>query len=242
MAESTGIVKRDFTHGKTAYAFQWNRENHERIGNKSGDSASLWAHLTQVLRGELPEQVFSSPLYSRASGLRLCEMKPAAKTALRNRLMKAHAVLADVESDLVQHLREYHRVRNELNYSADHSILREFLYRDPNTIAIEVPVWSERYHISGHIDLLRLVDGQVQVCEYKPGPMTTLKERFLGALPQASAYGEMMTHHLASTLRSALDAPLLPSVRCCVFDTHSSWHFNSDLFVKLEAMGKIEGI
>jgi hypothetical protein len=139
-------------------------------------------------------------------------------------------------------LREYHLSRNDMSFSADHGILQDFLIHDPNTLAIEVPVWSERYGITGHIDLVRYIDGSIQISDYKPGSLESTKRRFLDSLPQVSAYGEMIAHHLAGTLRAALEAPLLPQIRCSIFDTHSSWHFGAELFVQLQAMGYIQDI
>jgi len=239
MSGQSDIVRRDFSQGKIAYSFQWNRGNHEALGRAEGDLASLWAHLTTISRGVIPEAPFTNPFYTRASSLRLEKMKTTAKTGFRNRLLKSGLVKSDIDHEIVRKLREYHRDRHEATYCAEHAILQDFLHRDPCTIAIEVPVWSERYKLSGHVDLLRAVDGMVQVCEYKPGPLDSAQDRFLSSLPQAAAYGEMVTHHLASTLHNALAGSLLPKVHCCIFDTHSSWHFGAEMFVTLEATGKI---
>jgi hypothetical protein len=154
--------------------------------------------------------------------------------------MKLGLITSKSESDLVSIIRDYHRATKSTNYSADHSIVEQFIHDDPLTIAVEVPVWSDQYRLSGHIDLLRFVDSHIQVCDYKPGPLDSAQNRFLESLPQVSAYGEMMAHHLASTLRSAFDAPLLPRIQCCIFDTHSCWQFGAELFVNLRALNLIE--
>ena len=107
---------------------------------------------------------------------------------------------------------------------------------------LKVPVWSERYKVTGHIDLVRFVDGSIQVCDYKPGSLESTQRRFTDSLPQVAAYGEMMAHHLANTLRSALEAPLLPKIRCCIFDTHSCWHFGAEMFVQLYETGFLDDI
>ncbi|MHA1137341.1 MAG: hypothetical protein ACTSSE_12730 [Candidatus Thorarchaeota archaeon] len=233
------IVRRDYQHGRVAYAFQWNMSNHLVLGNKTGDLASLWAHLKTIQAGKVPEESFADPFYTRASRLRLVTMSKAKKVGFRKQLERTGAITSKVDDDLVQKLREYHRDLNDLSYSSDHGILKEFLYNDPSTLAIEVPVWSDRYRITGHIDLIRFVDGCIQVSDYKPGPVGSLKRRFLDSLPQVSAYGEMMAIHLAGTLRAALDAPLLPKISCCIFDTHSCWHFGAEMFVMLQETGKL---
>ncbi|MHA2068325.1 MAG: PD-(D/E)XK nuclease family protein [Candidatus Thorarchaeota archaeon] len=235
------ITRREFKHGKVAYGFLWNKSNHESLGNHEGDLAALWAHLSSISSGKVPSEPFTDPFYARASSLKFPKMNAAKKAAMRNKLMRMGSVTRLSESDLIDKLREYHRATNDLSYSADHKIVREFLYHDPSTIAIEVPVWSDRYRLSGHIDLLRFVDDTVEVCDYKPGPLKSTGNRFLESMPQIAAYGEMMAHHLAGTLRSALNAPLLPKIRCCIFDTHACWVFGAEMYVTLVESGKISG-
>ncbi len=233
------IARRDYQHGRVAYAFQWNMSNHLVLGNKKGDLAALWAHLKTIQAGKIPEVLFADPFYMRASRLRLVAMSKAKKVGFRKKLERTGAITQKVDDDLVQKLREYHRARNDLSYSSDHGILKEFLLNDPATLAIEVPVWSERYKITGHIDLIRFVDGCIQVSDYKPGTLETTKTRFLNSLPQVSAYGEMMALHLLGTLRAALEAPLLPKIQCCIFDTHSCWKFGAEMFVQLQETGQL---
>jgi hypothetical protein len=233
------IVRRDYQHGRVAYAFQWNMSNHLVLGNKTGDLAALWAHLKTIQAGKIPEEYFADPFFTRASRLRLASMTKAKKVGFRKQLVRTKAIKKKVDDDLVLKLREYHRVRNDLSYSSDHDILKEFLYNDSLTLAIEVPVWSDRYRITGHIDLIRYVDGCIQVSDYKPGPVSSLKQRFLDSIPQVAAYGELMAIHLAGTLRAALDAPLLPNIQCCIFDTHSCWQFGAEMFVRLQETGNL---
>jgi hypothetical protein len=236
------IVQREFRHGKTAYNFRWNRTNHKKLGHTEGDLASLWAHLSLIQSGKIPEQTFMSPFYSRASSLKLSTKSDAAQVRLRRKLMKTGNLKRSLDNDLVSKIREYHRYRNATNYMMDHSIIQDFLMIDPLSIAIEIPVWSEKYQITGHIDLLRCANGKIQVCDYKPGTQTTTTRRFLRALPQVAAYGELLAHHLSNTLRPALNAPLLPNVECCIFDAHSCWTFGAELFVTLHASGNISNI
>jgi hypothetical protein len=213
-----------------------------KIGHSEGDLASLWAHLSLIHSGKIPEQPFSDPFYTRASTLKLSNKKKSAKVRLRRKFMKSGILRRSLENDLVRKIREYHQSRNEKNYMMDHSILQDFLLKDPLSIAIEIPVWSDKYQITGHIDLLRFVRGKIQVCDYKPGTQTTTANRFLESLPQVAAYGELMAHHLANTLRPALNAPLLPKVECCIFDAHSCWSFGAELFITLQASGNISNI
>jgi hypothetical protein len=225
-----------------AYGFQWNVSAHKRLGNSEGDLSSLWAHLSTIRSGKVPEQPFTDPFYLRASELCFVPMSAPKKVAYRKRLIKTGKVTRIQDDDLVMNLREFHKLRNDTSYCADHGILQDFLLTDPQSIAIEVPVWSPRFRMSGHIDLVRYKDDRIQVCDYKPGKLEDTPKRFLGSIPQVAAYGEMMTHHLASTLQSALEGRLLPSVECCIFDTHSCWTFGAEIFVELFHSKKLEGL
>ena len=236
------ILRREFKHGKTAYGFQWNLTHHKRLGIDSGDLASLYAHLATIQKGQVPEEPFSNPVFTRASRLKLDLDDRANKTALRLRLEKAGSIRSSGDDELVRNIRQYHRDLADETYCADHSILSEFVAKDPNAIAIEIPVWSDGYGITGHIDVIRFVDGCIQVCDYKPGSLATVKRRFMDSLPQVAAYGELLALHLASTLHSAMEPPLLPEVKCAIFDTHASWHFDAKLFVQLRSMGVISDI
>jgi hypothetical protein len=238
--ENEHIVRRDFQHGKLAYGFQWNVGNHKRLGKNKGDLASLWAHLLTLQQGKIPEAPFTDPLYTRASRLRLKKMSAAARVGLRRKFFKSGKVIKSIDNPLIELIRNYHVLRNDNSFCADHTILKEFIESDENTIAIEVPVWSERYNITGHIYLVRFCDDTIQVCDYKPGSLETTTRRFMQSLPQVSAYGELMAIHLANTLRSAFDAPTLPNIQCCIFDTHSCWTFGAELFVTLQAAGLLE--
>jgi hypothetical protein len=236
------IVQREFRHGKTAYGFRWNRGHHKNLGSQEGDLASLWAHLSLIQSGKIPDQPFTDPFYTRASTLKLSAKKNPAKVRLRRKLMKSGNIKRSLENDLVSKIRKYHRNRKAENYMMDHSIVQDFLIHDPFSIAIEIPVWSDKYQITGHIDLLRFANETIQVCDYKPGTQTTTTKRFLESIPQVAAYGELMAHHLSNTLRSALNAPLLPKVECCIFDAHSCWTFGAELFITLHASGNISNI
>lgn len=235
--EKFDIVRREFKHGKVAYNFQWNKTNHERIGKDTGDSACLWAHLTTITQGKIPVEPFTNPFYIKASSLRFRKMSSPAKINLQRKFERSGALSLDASHEIVTLIREIHRNRNDESYRADHGILADFLTNDAKSVAIEVPVWSNPDNLSGHIDLVRVDASVIQVCDYKPGPLESTSRRFFAAIPQIAAYGEMMSHHLASTLRSALDAPLLPQVRCCIFDTHSSWHFGAEMYITLNAAG-----
>ncbi|MBS3795663.1 MAG: PD-(D/E)XK nuclease family protein [Candidatus Thorarchaeota archaeon] len=242
MEQNHRIVAREYTHSSVPYHFRWSIVNHQELGNTKGDLAALWALLEAVRDGTIPTEPFTSPFFARASSLGFEDMSKAQLVGLRKRLMKKGQLVRDLESELVGEIRDYHRQIGDDSYRADHSILQEFLRRDSNAIAIEVPVWSMKHSLSGHIDLIRFGDEVIQVCDYKPGPLHKTAQRFTKSIPQVAAYGEMMAQRLAVPLREALDAAKLPAIECCIFDTHSCWRFGAELFVNLWAAQIISGV
>ena len=69
-----------------------------------------------------------------------------------------------VESDLstLAHKSEYYGKTNKQHETVE----RYFLENDPFTIAVEVPVWDHEF--AWNIDIIRVVDGRVQVLDFKP--------------------------------------------------------------------------
>lgn len=68
------------------------------------------------------------------------------------------------KSDLTElALKSDYRLRGSFQHAF---VQKYFLENDPYTIATEVPVWDEK--LSGHIDLLRLFPGKIQVPDFKP--------------------------------------------------------------------------
>ncbi|TFF92812.1 hypothetical protein EU546_07110, partial [Candidatus Thorarchaeota archaeon] len=126
-APSDEILRREFKHGKTAYGFQWNVSHHKKLGHDTGDLASLYAHLISIHRGEVPEEPFSDPVFTRASRLKLDLGSRPQKTALRLRLERAGDIRSPADSELVETIRQYHRDIGDQSYCADHGILSEFV-------------------------------------------------------------------------------------------------------------------
>jgi len=47
-------------------------------------------------------------------------------------------------------------------------VQNNFIEQDDYLLGIEVPVWSHKLKIFGHIDILRLVDNKIQILDFKP--------------------------------------------------------------------------
>lgn len=99
------------------------------------------------------------------------------------------------------------------------------LEHDEGTIAVEVPVWWERGEmgpfassfplggpLTGHIDLIRIQDGHVEIWDFKPD------------VEAAQMVGmQVLIYAIIMAIRTGIP---LSRFRCGYFDTESAWNFN----------------
>lgn len=98
------------------------------------------------------------------------------------------------------------------NGKNQHFILEQyFLKKDQYTLATEVPVWSEKYNMSGFIDILRVKNKRIQICDFKPYAHREKKEK---ALTQLWYYREM--------LKGAIEGMNMP-IDCFYFDDQNCY-------------------
>lgn len=88
-------------------------------------------------------------------------------------------------------------------FDSAHSNVQMFiLHHDFNTIAIEVPIWTDNHELgegslSGHIDILRIEDGKIWVWDYKPNAH---REKF--ATTQTYYYAKMLSERSGIALEN----------------------------------------
>ncbi len=105
-------------------------------------------------------------------------------------------------------VRSYLFTHNGLNY--------RFLNGDRNTIATEIPVYfrhSEYGLTAGHIDLLQVSGGEVQILDYKPN---AAREKPSKVVSQLSLYAEALSR------RAKLP---VEKIRCGYFDEQNAYFF-----------------
>jgi hypothetical protein len=215
------ILRKKITHRRITYLFQWNRTNHRLFASDPslhGFAGSLWDFLERVYRDDIPHQFFSRSDFGRASTMRLRSMAKNSETNLAYQLAKEGLINLESSSGLLK------LVKKVTRSSTSHgSVLSYLLNFDPNSVASEVPVYSEELKLTGHIDLLRLrPSSTVEVLDFKPG----LRDAsLLLAVPQVAAYGILLGR-------------LIPSIRknieCTLFNSQESISFNPDV---LETLG-----
>jgi len=104
------------------------------------------------------------------------------------------------------------------------AVLDNILRKTRDTIIKEMPIW--RIHdnklLTGHIDLVMIVDGIMYVCDYKPGdsadPQSSQwSKHFLNSIPQVSFYGKLMKSVFG-----------IKEVRCITFSDTNAWIYDPD--------------
>jgi len=114
---------------------------------------------------------------------------------------------------------------NKNRFKSNHSKVQAFmLEKDKTSIAVEVPVWLQakelrdfnklfrsKFPLTGHIDLLRIEDGNIWVWDYKPKAM---KEKY--ATTQTFFYAFMLSKRTGISL---------DNFRCGYFDKTDAFVF-----------------
>ena len=79
--------------------------------------------------------------------------------------------------------------------SAMHDTVQNYLIqKDPSTIAVEVPVYDEER--SGFIDIVRFVNGRIQILDFKPNAH---KENHFKVLTQLTHYRKLLAKKLEAS-------------------------------------------
>ena len=93
------------------------------------------------------------------------------------------------------------------------------LEEDPNSICMEIPIWMwyKSHYLTGHIDLILVIDDVIYVCDYKPEetpiPETTrLSYSFMRSIPQVASY--------ALVLKKLYD---IDDIMCITFNKKGAW-------------------
>jgi len=215
------ILRKRITHKRITYLFQWNRTNHRLFVSDSAPhdfARPLWDFLERVYRDDIPHDLFSRNDFGRASSMRLPSIPKSRETDLAYQLAKEGLVSLESSSELLK------LVKKVTRSSTSHGSVLSFLLNfDPNSIASEVPVYSEELKLTGHIDLLRLRSGgTVEVLDFKPGLRDV---SLLLAVPQVAAYGVLLQRIIPS---------ISGHIQCTLFNSQESVSFGPEI---LETLG-----
>ncbi len=211
---------RRFNHGPIRYEFRWNTAHHKDVNN-SVITRRIWKFLEQILAGNFP-QFYFSPLsgFRRASNQRIRGLYKPERLRLIQALKREGLVKEYTNHPLSN-------ISREVLTSSHPDILTNLLRNDVSSIAIEVPVWSTKLKLTGHIDLIRIDESHIQITDYKPAG------DFLVTLPQITSYAATLLEHIPN---------LAQSVQCITFNKEKTWIYVPTVVQAIPRLIETEGL
>jgi hypothetical protein len=216
------LKTRVYVHRKIPYAFNWNEYNHSRkffqlFGNPQ-EIKRMSAYLEKIHHGNIPNNLFNAINSPRVSQFKIKGIRHALLSSFSKKLIRQGVVsYSDANSKLplyVQKVYNTFRKNGIMRVPGHEPVLKNILIKDTNSIAIEVPIWKKfgEDFITGHIDLIQIVNDTIKVVDYKP------EGNFLGSLPQVASYGLL--------IKSILN---LSKITCISFNKKEAWEFNPEI-------------
>ncbi|MFX1366592.1 MAG: hypothetical protein ACFFCE_00155 [Promethearchaeota archaeon] len=219
------LKKKTFIHQNIPYSFNWNKLHHKEKYNQLTANREelnrLKNYFKNVYDGSIPNNLFNSREFPRASQFKIKGIKVAFIRSFSKKLLRAGKIrYHDSNSKLpkyAQRVFDIYRKNNFRNIPGHEPILKNILIKDKDSIAIETPIWSEKKNkeITGHIDLIQIENDVIKVIDYKP------EGNFLLSLPQVATYGFLV--------KSKLN---LNKVSCVSFNKQGAWEYDPFILIK----------
>jgi len=214
------IKRKRYLHRGIEYIFRWNDRNHEKLKISSDNSTliKLWNFFERVKKGDIPNNLFNDYSVPRVSQFKLTNIHPKFINSLRTKLIRQGKI--KVLKDDSKYSKMAQVAENNLkgvNIKTNHeNILNNILINDPESLAIEVPIWNRGQYgpLTGHIDLIQANGDTIKVIDYKP------EKRFLRSLPQVAMYGFL----LKKLFRVA-------KLRCVSFNSREAWEYDPEILM-----------
>jgi len=219
---SKGLKTRVYFHRKIPYAFNWNLRNHyqkfQQLITNREEIKRMSSYFKKVHQGDIPNNLFNTANSPRVSQFKIKKIKHTYITSFSKKLIRNGLInYFDSTSNLPSYVEKVYETfrKNGIKKVPGHEpVLKNILIKDMNSVAIEVPIWKtfERNFITGHIDLIQIVDDVIKVVDYKP------EGNFLVSLPQVATYGLL--------IKSILN---LNKIVCVSFNKKEAWEFNPEI-------------
>ena len=214
---STNIIKKNMFHQRCQYTFKWVKYRHTAIHDDQ--SRILHQYLTKIAKSQYPKEHFNNNNVQRISQFRLNRLKRGKVAEIGKTLIREGHITETLSihklTKIAKHLFAEHVNAQKRKPSHD-DIQTRILEEDQHAIAMEVPVWGEPpvtpEVVTGHIDLLRIIDDTLYVVDYKP------ENRFMPSVPQVAFYGLLLQKNLN-----------LKEIKCASFSNTKIWEFQPDI-------------
>ena len=219
------IKKRDFYHQRIKYSFNWNLQNHKNkldgSSNNREEFRRLGSYFKKIYQTSLvPNDIFNSKNIQRISQFKIRGLKNGFLGSFSKQLIREEKIIKFGKDfklcKFAQGVYDNYK-KNQINKNPGHDpILKNILIKDKDSVAIEVPIWSNinGKYITGHIDLIQIDLDQnlVKVIDYKP------EGKFMVSLPQVATYGLLLKKRLGINL-----------LQCISFNKNEAWKYDPDI-------------
>jgi len=216
------LIKKTFVHQNIPYSFNWNKAHYfqkiNQINSNKEDFERLKGHFEEVYEGNIPNDLFNSRSIPRISQFKLRGIKSSYLEFFRKKLIRTGKIVElNSQSKLPMMTQKVFETFVGRNKKPGHNpILKNILIKDPDSIAIEVPIWKDDNNtcLTGHIDLIQIEGNTLKVIDYKP------EGKFLISLPQVSMYGLL--------LKSILG---ISNLKCISFNKDKAWEYEPQILL-----------
>jgi len=212
------IIRRDFVHAGIKYSFNWNQKNHQNF-EKWTTGRQLFKYLTEISNDQVPHELFNNTELQRISRFKITGVPRGICPKLGRTLIQDGKIVrlgADNEySRIARKVIQNYKSSGIVGKPGHDPVLKNLLINHKNTVATEVPVWRPPPNsITGHIDLLQIVEDGAIIADYKP------EGNFMRSLPQVAFYGYLLGKNLA-----------LEKVSCISFNEKEAWQYQPEILV-----------
>lgn len=113
--------------------------------------------------------------------------------------------------------------------SAGHDyVLSKIMNQDENSVGVEVPIWKKHgnSYLTGHIDLIQVIDDTVFVVDYKPDetPIVSsskMYESFINSITQVGSYGLLVKSEFK-----------IEKLLCITYNKEGAWLYEPEIILK----------
>jgi len=144
------IKHRRFIHYKHPFDFKWNVSHNEQLLDFS-EGRALYSFLNEIYLGHVPDYKFNSDNVKKASQFVLKNIRKEEIQILAKKL-EIKGLIKSKRNELLSKLTQ--DVFKRFEKPSKDIILRYLLVKNENALAIQIPVWSDKEPVVGHIDLL----------------------------------------------------------------------------------------
>jgi len=212
------IIEKDMYHQGFRYTFKWVKYR-LNLSQQDRDSPLLHKYLTEITKNRYPLELFNNINIQRVSQFRLNRLKRGVVTDIGKKLIAEGHITETISihelTKIAKHTIAEHMIAKQSKPS-HLDIQTKILEEDSRSIAMEVPIWGcppvTSDLVTGHIDIIRIMDDTIQIVDYKP------ENNFMPSLPQVAFYGIL--------LRKSLN---LKKLTCISFSSKKVWEYKPEI-------------